>query len=65
MLSEELGYAKEVREYKDNPDKYKGHVGDVSMVLRVVLTSKTMTPDLYEIMCLLGKNRIEKRFNMF
>lgn len=65
MLSEELGYAKEVREYKDNPDKYPGHVGDVSMVLRVVLTSKTMTPDLYEIMCLLGKNRIEKRFNMF
>ena len=65
MLSEELGYAKEVREYKDNPDKYKGHVGDVSMVLRVVLTSKTMTPDLYEIMFLLGKNRIEKRFNMF
>ena len=65
MLSEELGYAKEVREYKDNLDKYKGHVGDVSMVLRVVLTSKTMTPDLYEIMCLLGKNRIEKRFNMF
>ena len=65
MLSEELGYAKEVREYKDNPDKYKGHVGDVSMVLRVVLTSRTMTPDLYEIMRLLGKNRIEKRFNMF
>ncbi len=65
MLSEELGYAKEVREYKENPDKYKGHVGDVSMVLRVILTSRTMTPDLYEIMRLLGKNRIEKRFNMF
>ena len=46
-LSYELGYAKEVKEYKENPDNYKGHVGDISMVLRVALTTKTMTPDLY------------------
>lgn len=64
LLSEELGYAKEVKEYKENPDNYKGHVGDISMVLRVCLTTKTMTPDLYEIMKLLGRERIEKRFKM-
>lgn len=63
LLSEELGYAKEVKEYKDNPDNYKGHVGDISMVLRVALTSKSKTPDLYEIMKLLGKDRIIERFN--
>ncbi len=62
-VASSLGYAKEVKEYKENPDNYKGHIGDVSMVLRVALTSKTMTPDLYEIMKLLGKSRIEERFS--
>lgn len=65
MLSEVLGYAKEVKEYKENPNGYKGHVGDVSMVLRVALTTRKTTPDLYEIMKLLGKERIKERFNLF
>jgi len=60
-LAEELGYAREVKEYKANPDNYKGHIGDVSMVIRVALTTKSMTPDLYEIMRLLGKERMNKR----
>lgn len=61
-LAEELGYAREVKEYKNNPEKYKGHVGDISMVLRVALTTKSMTPDLYELMVLLGKERIINRY---
>ena len=60
-LSEALGYAREVKEYKVNPDKYKGHVGDISMVIRVSLTTKSMTPNLYDIMKLLGKKRILNR----
>ncbi len=60
-LSEALGYAREVKEYKANPDKYKGHVGDVSMVIRISLTTKSMTPNLYDIMRLLGKKRILSR----
>ena len=61
-LSGELGYAKEVKEFKANPDKYTAHVGDVSTVLRVALTSRTNTPDMYEIMKILGKERIVGRF---
>ena len=61
-LSGRLGYAKEVKEYKENPDKYKAHVGDVSTVLRVALTARTNTPDMYEIMKILGKDRIKARF---
>ena len=61
-LSGRLGYAKEVKEYKENPDKYKAHVGDVSTVLRVALTARTNTPDMYEIMEILGKERIKARF---
>ena len=60
-LSEKFGYAREVKEYKSNPDNYKGHVGDVSTVIRVALTTKSMTPNLYDIMKLFGKERIIKR----
>ena len=40
---------------------YKAHVGDVSTVLRVALTGRTNTPDMYEIMQVLGKDSINKR----
>ena len=60
-LSEELGYAREVKEYKANPDAYKGHVGDVSTVIRIKITGRSNTPDLYEILQVLGKDEIMKR----
>ena len=60
-LAEKLGYAREVKEYKQEPEKYKGHVGDISTVIRVALTGRCNTPDLYEIMQVLGKESIEKR----
>ena len=62
-LSEKLGYAREVKEFKKNPEQYKGHVGDISTVIRVKLTSKCNTPDLYEIMQVLGKEEVLKRLN--
>ena len=61
-LAIEMGYAGEVKEFKANPEMYKAHVGDVSTVLRVALTARTNTPDMYEIMQVLGKERIIKRF---
>ena len=61
-LAGELGYAKEVKEFKENPGKWTAHVGDVSTVLRVALTARTNTPDMYEIMKVLGKESLVKRF---
>ena len=63
-LAEEMGYAREVKEYKQNPENWKGHVGDISTVLRVALTKRQQTPDLYEIMQVLGKENIEKRIKL-
>ena len=60
-VAEEFGYAREVKEYKANPDAYKGHVGDISTVIRVKLTRRCNTPDLYEIMKVLGKEELLKR----
>lgn len=64
-LSNKLGYCSDMKEYKANPDNYKGSVADVSTVIRVATTTSSMTPDLYEILRLLGKEKIEKRFNKF
>ena len=63
LMCEKLGYASNMKEYKNNPSAFKGNVADISNVLRVALTSKSMTPDLYEIMELFGIDRIKNRFD--
>lgn len=60
-ICEPLGYTPNVKEYKKNPDAYKGHVGDVSTVIRLAVTGRRNTPDLHSIMSLLGKDRVIAR----
>lgn len=60
-LAEEFGYAREVKEFKANPEAFKGHVGDISTVIRISLTGKANTPDMYEIMQVLGKDSVIRR----
>lgn len=62
-LCEPLGYTPNVKEYKKNPEMFKGHVGDVSTVIRVAVTGRRNTPDLYSIMSLLGKDKVMQRLN--
>lgn len=62
-LAQELGYAREVKEFKKEPEKWPGHVGDISTVIRVAITKRRNTPDLYEIMHVIGKDSVEKRIN--
>ena len=53
-MAESLGYAKAPKLYKKNPEDFKGHVGDVASVIRVAVTGRRNTPDLYEIIQVLG-----------
>ena len=62
-LCEPLGFTPNVKEYKANPDAYKGHVGDVSTIIRVATTSRTNTPDLYFILQVLGREGVMKRLD--
>ena len=62
-LCDKLGYASDMKKYKEDPSKYKGNVADVSTVIRVSVTSKKETPDLYEILRILGTERINNRIN--
>ncbi len=63
-IGKELKYPS-VKDFKKEPEAYKGHVGDVATVLRVVLTGRAQTPDLYEIISVLGKDSVEIRINKF
>ena len=60
-MCEKLGYTPNVKEYKKNPDAYKGHVGDVSTVIRLAVTGRKNTPDLYAIMQILGEEEVKSR----
>ena len=62
-LAEEVGFAREVKEYKADPEKWPGHVGDISTVIRVTLTGRQNTPDLYEIMQVLGSEEVKRRLH--
>ncbi|HPU58344.1 MAG TPA: glutamate--tRNA ligase, partial [Candidatus Avimonas sp.] len=60
-----LGFCPEVKEYKKNPQGYKGHVGDVSTVIRLAVTGRRNSPDLCSIMKLLGKERVLERLKNY
>lgn len=60
-LAGELGFAKSPKEYKNAPDEFKGHVGDVAGVIRAAVTGRLNTPDLYEIMQTMGEEKVRER----
>lgn len=60
-LSVSLGYAASPKEYKAEPEKYKGHVGDVSAVLRMAVTGRVNSPDMFTVMNILGDAKVKER----
>lgn len=60
-LCPEVGCTPNVKEFKAQPEKFNGHVGDVSTVIRVALTGRTNTPDLFAITALLGEAEVKAR----
>ena len=62
-IAPEIGFAAETKQYKADPDSYKGHAGDLSTVLRIAVTGRRNTPDLCSIMQVLGKDECIKRID--
>ena len=60
-IGEELGYAAKPKDYKKNPDMFKGHVGHVSTVIRVALMGRQQSPDIWEIQQIMGEDRVRAR----
>ncbi len=63
-LAEQLGYAREVKIWRKAKDEWPGHVGDVSTAIRVALTGRRNTPDLYQIMQVMGPERVRARLRL-
>ena len=59
------GYASSPKEYKNDPDNFKGHVGDICEAIRVMVTGRLKSPDLFSIMKILGKDKIIERINFY
>lgn len=64
-VAAECGFCPDMKLYKVSPDGYKGSIADVSMFLRVGVTGRMNSPDLYEVMKLLGKDRVVSRLKEF
>ncbi|MDP4132616.1 MAG: glutamate--tRNA ligase [Bacillota bacterium] len=60
-MSEKLGFSGDVKKYKESPESYIGHVGDVSMVLRIAVCGRTNSPDMYAVFKILGKDKVIER----
>lgn len=62
-IAEEAGFSRDMKDYKSDPSKYKGSISDAAMLLRVALTTKSKTPDLYEMINVLGQEEVVYRLN--
>ena len=62
-IGERLGFAPNGKTFKQNPDQYKGTVGDVAEMIRIALTTRKNSPNLYYVMQILKKDECDRRFN--
>ena len=60
-MCDTLGYASNMKEFKESPLNYKGSIVDVTNIIRIALTTLSNTPNLYDIIKILGKNRVINR----
>lgn len=60
-LAAQHGFAAETKAYKQNPDQYKGHVGDVSMVVRIAVAGRQNAPDMQSVMHIMGAEQVKAR----
>ena len=64
-IAVELGYAAKPKDYKKNPDDYKGHVGHVSIVIRIALMGRAQSPDVWCIQQIMGEEMTRRRITSY
>ena len=65
QITQDMGYAVKPKDFKKNPDQFKGHVGHVSTAIRVALMGRQQSPDVWEIQQILGEERTRERIGRF
>ena len=61
VIASENGYAAKPKDYKKNPDMYKGHVGDVSTAIRIAIIGRASSPDVWELQQIMGEEKVRRR----
>ncbi len=64
-IAAEMGYAAKPKDFKKNPDQYKGHVGHVSTVIRIGVMGRAQSPDLWSIQQIMGEEMTRRRIESF
>jgi len=63
QIGSALGYTPDMKAYKADPDAFKGNVGDISMFIRIAITGKMNSPDMYAVMQILEAEKVVERIN--
>jgi len=61
-FAKSIGFASTKAEYKKNPSAFYGTVADVATLLRYATTGQYSAPDLYDVFCVIGEQRVKERF---
>lgn len=62
-VADSLGFASDMKAYRADPSAFKGSVADISMFIRVALTGKLNSPDMYAVMQVMGENTVRVRIS--
>ena len=63
QIADKLGYASDMKAYKADPEKYKGNVSDIAEIVRIAITGRANTPDLWSIVHIMGEEQMNERIN--
>ena len=60
-IADKHGYASDMKAYKANPEAFKGNVSDIAEVIRIAVTGKANTPDLWSIVHVMGEAQMRDK----
>ncbi|HBR80353.1 MAG: Glutamyl-tRNA synthetase [Candidatus Uhrbacteria bacterium GW2011_GWE2_45_35] len=63
-IGNNYNYAESVRMQKNNPHLFRGNIGDMVKIFRILLSGSTQTPDLYSMIKVMGRQRVISRLNL-
>lgn len=63
MIAGKFGFAADMKAYKAEPDNYKGSISDVAEMVRIAVTGKANTPDLWTIIHIIGEDDMRAHIN--
>ena len=64
-IADEHGFASDMKAYKANPENYKGNVSDIAEVVRIAVTGRANTPDLWTIVHIMGEEQMKERIEKY